>query len=266
MEVKSRLARKKKEQPAAPGSPAWMATFADLVTLLMCFFVLLYSMSSIDTAKLQAMAAGMKGEKSLIQSAETNSLLEMMGNGLVQMPDPVEQSETKKEDVIIDEEYKDMESEVNDMYTDFKAYIEAKKLGNKIELKKNPSNIEIIIKDNILYDKGKDNIRAEAIPILDSIADLISAKYQNSQIEITGHTDSDPINVPRFPDNWFLSSARAIVVGKYLMNEKNFSPLRISAVGRGEFNPIAPNDTEENKSKNRRVEIKIFSSFAETEE
>jgi chemotaxis protein MotB len=259
--------KRKKEAPPPPGAPLWTATFADLATNMMCLFVLLFSMSTLDAQKFQAIREAFQnmglntssgGETFL--DASNSELIDILDAGISSMPDSGT-SDSPFEDEEDLERYKKIEEELQQMERDFQLYIDQNNLLEQLEISRNSTSIEIIFKDNILFDKGKDNIKTVAIAILGSIADLLSEKYPASSIEIIGHTDNDPINSVRFPNNWFLSSARAIRVGEFFINEKNFAPERILAVGRGEFDPVAPNDAEINKSRNRRVEIKIRSSY-----
>ncbi len=249
------MSKRKQEEPKT-GAPEWMATFSDLVTLLFCFFVLLYALSNIDSAKLQAFSSSFRGDPTFFETGDGMEVGQMLSSGILDMP----VHEVGGEDSTV-EEFETVKEEMKSMYSDFKTYFAQNKALENVDIIENENSIDIVLKDKVIFDKGKDSLRAEAIPILDSIAALLLTKYPNSAVEIIGHTDNDPINVPRFPNNWYLSSARAINVGEYFINIKGFSPQKISANGRGEFNPIAPNDGEENKAKNRRVEIRIFSSF-----
>lgn len=255
------MARKKEKEAPAAGAPAWMATFSDLVTLLFCFFVLLYAMSSIDEAKFQSFAQSFSKSKveSLVGTGGSGGITDLLGNGIMEMP-VVEQQEQE-----VRENYDESKKKMEQLSSDFKTYFNENDLQDKIDIKENDKYIDLVFKDGLLFDKGKDMIKTEAIAILNQIADQLSINYKDSDIEITGHTDNDPINVPRFPDNWNLSAARAINVGNFFINQKGFSPKKISAKGRGEFDPLVPNDSEANKSKNRRVEIRIFSSFYSNE-
>lgn len=250
------MSKRKPEEPKA-GSPEWMATFSDLVTLLMCFFVLLYGMSSIDMDKFYALAASFgSAPPNLIEMTSGDSPIDLFNNGITEMP-VVEY----KEGEVRDEDFVDRTQEMKEMYDDFMTYFSENNLLDVIDVEKNEDFLKLTFKDGVLFDKGNDKIRDDVYPVLESIANLVSMKYYNSDIQVTGHTDNDPINVPRFPDNWYLSAGRAISVGNYFINDKGFSPNKIYAGGRGEFEPVAPNDTEENKAKNRRVEMKIYSSF-----
>lgn len=255
------MAKKEKKEEAAAGAPAWMATFSDLVTLLFCFFVLLYAMSNVDQAKFQALAGSFSNStvQSLVGTGGSGGITNLLGNGIMEMPVVETQVQETRET------YDESKNKMDKLYSDFKTYFSENELQDKIDIIESENYIDLILKDGLLFDKGKDTIKVEAISILNKIADQLLLDYKDSDIEITGHTDNDPINVPRFPDNWNLSAARAINVGNFFIKEKGFSPKKIAAKGRGEFDPLVPNDSDSNKSKNRRVEIRIFSSFYSNE-
>ncbi len=246
-----------------------MATYADLVTLLFCFFVLLYAISNVDSRKFTAMASALSNSypESDSDTIVIEGIGDMLGNGIIHLP-AVESSDAVPSEAnpdianapnhnIQDMIMKDLELE--SFASELKTYFESNGFENKIDLEYNDFEINIRFKDGVLFDPGDANIKPEAIDTLSFIADRM-LNFQNNDIEIEGHTDSTPMTTPEYKDNWFLSAARAINVGKFFIDEKGFSPSRISASGRGEYMPIAPNDTPENKAKNRRVEIKIKSS------
>lgn len=115
-----------------------------------------------------------------------------------------------------------------------------------------------IATDGILFDSGKDKIRPEAYPILDKVADVLIKTTLENYIGIEGHTDNEPIKYSGWKSNWELSTARALSVLHYLINEKKIEPKRISAAGYGEYRPVASNETKEGRRLNRRVEIVIL--------
>ncbi|HHV17302.1 MAG TPA: OmpA family protein, partial [Thermoanaerobacterales bacterium] len=118
--------------------------------------------------------------------------------------------------------------------------------------------------EGVLFDSGKANIKNDARAILDKLAPLLIESHR--QIRIEGHTDNLPINTREFPSNWELSTARAVNVIKYMIEEHNFSPYILSAAGYGEYRPVAPNDSVKNRALNRRVDIIILKSTSEAKE
>jgi chemotaxis protein MotB len=125
--------------------------------------------------------------------------------------------------------------------------------GN-LRIKRFKDRIVINIEDKILFPSGSAQLRPEVKKTLDTVADML-ARNKGSRVLIEGHTDNVPIKTPRFPDNWELSSARALSVLRHLLETKQLEPGRFGAVGYGEYRPVAPNDTAANRQLNRRVDI-----------
>ncbi len=251
---------KRKEPEVKKGLDEWMDTYGDMVTLLLCFFVLLFSMATIDAAKFAQVAASFSSVNRItIMESASSSILESLGNGIVQMPQA--QGEASE-----DNEEKDKATEeLVKMASDFKTYFAQQNLQDKIDVEQNEQYITLNFKDGILFDSGKAELKAEALGALDIVSNEL-AKYPENNVKIEGHADNMPINTPRYPNNWYLSAARAISVAMYFTETKGFSPERISAEGYGEFRPRVPNDTPENRSINRRVEIKILSKYQPNED
>jgi chemotaxis protein MotB len=118
--------------------------------------------------------------------------------------------------------------------------------------------VRIVLNGAILFDSGKETIKQEALPILSKVGDILK-NYNEHLIKIEGHTDNVPIHSAKFPNNVWLSTARATEVFEYLTDTKGLDPETLEASGRGEYDPIADNTTENGRAKNRRVEIKIYS-------
>ncbi len=141
------------------------------------------------------------------------------------------------------------------------AFLHKKGAEDKVNLKIGPRGLVISLKDTEFFDSGSASVRPDSMPLLDNIAQAID-KYSNS-IRIEGHTDNIPIKTSQFPSNWELSTARATNIVHYLIKNFGITPDRLSAVGYGEFRPIADNSTEEGRQKNRRVDIVVLSSAGE---
>ena len=222
--------------------------------------MLFRSMATIDAAKFAQVAASFSSVNRItIMESASSSILESLGNGIVQMPQA--QGEASE-----DNEEKDKATEeLVKMASDFKTYFAQQNLQDKIDVEQNEQYITLNFKDGILFDSGKAELKAEALGALDIVSNEL-AKYPENNVKIEGHADNMPINTPRYPNNWYLSAARAISVAMYFTETKGFSPERISAEGYGEFRPRVPNDTPENRSINRRVEIKILSKYQPNED
>ncbi|MEG0307346.1 MAG: OmpA family protein [Clostridium sp.] len=227
----------------------WLATYADTVTLLLTFFVLLYSMSTVDSQKFQQIAVAMQ---SAFSGSADKSILEFnMLTGDV----PI----VGKPEVSMDEA---TQNENQDILEDVLTYIKENQLEDDVQIYQDDRGLNIQLKDSVLFDTGKADLKTESKAVLDKVADILVKV--NNEIIIEGHTDNLPINTSAMPNNWHLSSARALSVLDYFLDTKKvLNPHRFSAQGCGEFKPIAPNDTAENRAKNRRVNIIVVSNMKE---
>lgn len=252
------MARKKQEDTPPAGAPAWMSTYGDMMTLVLCFFVLLFSMSTVDAEKFQQLQQSLASTFSIeipnSGSPAKSTYGELAGSGIAQLPN-------SGVGVNVSEAIKSAQSqdEAKKMASDFKTYLAENEAAQNVIVEQMEDGIKLIFTDGILFDLGRAELKAEAYPVLDIITNEL-LKYTENNIKIEGHTDDLPISTPRYPSNWELSSSRAITVAKYLIDVKGFSPARLSAEGFGEYRPQLPNNSEENRAKNRRVEIKIVTA------
>ncbi len=296
------MARKKKPEEAKAGAPEWMATFSDLMNLLLCFFVLLFSMSSTDTAKyneiVEAVTSSFNifsgGGSSLDQGilvssgvSQLNELAEYYSNLAVEntaaedgtkggsgksdtdnAKNKTKDSEAKKEvtkDEAIKEYQKELKETAEKNYEKASEAVNQFKLNDMVQLKMDASYnyIGLSIDGYFLFDPGQAELKKGADAVLDKAAGILM-KFKDADIVIEGHTDNVPqTNTIKYKNNLWLSSARAMTVLEYLTDVEHMDPKRLSASGKGEYEPIASNKTPEGRQKNRRVEIKIFNKVAE---
>lgn len=279
------MARRKQEDPPA-GSPAWMATFSDLMNLLLCFFVLLFSMSTVDEEKYNQLVASMSSAFSILNGGAT-AIGEgiLISNGVSQLNeldkyinstgntaedvedsddfnkfDPSgELSEEQKFEQML-EEIETHNLKVNEGLAEIiEEAVAESGMTEQIEVNFTNQYVMLSLKGALLFDSGKDELKAEALQVLDRVG-VILERYAGGIIEIEGHTDSVPINSIEFANNNELSSARALSVFDYLIENTNLDPADVKHAGRGEYVPIADNSTAEGRAKNRRVEIRIYNS------
>lgn len=286
---------KKKEDDPPAGAPAWMATFSDLMNLLLCFFVLLFSMSTIDEAKLNELIASMNSSFSIF-SAGATSIGEgiLISNGVSQLNDlaeyinsmgAAEDSETESDNIneyAAQDQVLDQDKENTESYEETKESISDKmeemnlqeneqlaemiseaiadsSMSDQIDVSFTSQYVLLTMKGALLFDSGSDALKKESMGVLDKVA-VILEKYADGEIEINGHTDNVPIKSARFADNEELSSARALSVFYYLVGNSTLDATKIKHAGMGERVPIADNSTEEGRAKNRRVEIRIYNA------
>jgi chemotaxis protein MotB len=261
---------KKKPEEAAPGSPAWMATFSDLMNLLLCFFVLLFSMSSIDAQKFELVAASFANTFSIFTAggqAVGDGII--ISNGVRQLSqldeylnstDKAAESDKQITDTLEEFDNQRM-AESEEMAELIEETITEAGMENLIDIEFTSQYVQLTLNGSLLFDSGSATLKEESIPVLDQIIKILQ-RYPSSIIEVEGHTDNVPMTNGRYADNDELSSARAISVFKYITENSNIDPSMIKHSGRGEYNPIADNSTAEGRSLNRRVEIKIYNTLS----
>ncbi len=231
------MAKQQKCPECPKGLPPWLATFGDLMSLLLCFFVLLLSFSTMKQADFEKAVGSLQGALGVLPG------------------EPILTSPIKLEQPIIKGDITEARPSLKDAKAEIEKEVQAEGQQENVEIIQSEEGITIRIKDNALYKSGKATVRPEILPLLNKIASVI-ARLPNS-VEIEGHTDDMPISNEEFPNNHWLSSSRALGVLDVFRNEVGIGPERLTAIGHGEFKPLVPNDTEENRAANRRVEIKI---------
>ena len=336
---------KKKQEEAPAGAPAWMATFSDLMNLLLCFFVLLFSMSTIEEEKLQAAISSITSAFSIMDAPVGNLLSEgnLVSMGITQLPDfanyfgdtmsqgsekagdnseahenktnegindstggqegrdqnsgkddestpggsqgdqdqqnPADQDADKDKKDNDDQENpgaqdeKSEEEEAQDLLAE-KALEESEKMAEAmlekakeygiqdlLDIDFNGQYVRYTLNGALLFESGKSEVRSEAKPMMKKLARILSA-YSAYLIEIEGHTDNVPIHSSKYESNMVLSMYRALSVSDFILDNSKLDPANVYASGRGEYSPIATNDTPEGRARNRRVEIKIYNSYS----
>jgi len=270
------MAKNKKQEVPPPGAPAWMATFSDLMNLLLCFFVLLFAMSSVDAEKFDQIAASMSSSFSIFKgggaslgdgtlvSAGTSQLSNLdeyyssMGQQSTETDGENYYSYTSQavQDAINDANL----SETAQMYDTLSEQLDNSNLNNYIEAAIDSSGtyIEILISGTFLFDSGKADIKTDSLPVLSKLGDVLKT-YEGNLIEIIGHTDNVPLSSTNiYINNDILSCARAISAKNYLVDVKGLDVTNIKWSGKGEYDPIASNLTQEGRDRNRRIEIRIY--------
>lgn len=271
---------KRKEDPPPAGAPAWQSTFADLMNLLLCFFVLLFSMSNMDAEKFEALAASFSNTFSIFSgggSSFDDGLL--ISNGMSQLNQLDEYITNVGAAANTETINNEFEEEVDEEEEDLAAKMEeeglkeSEEMAEKIEealaeagkerevdVSFTSQYVLLTLKGSVLFDSGKADLKQEAMPTIAQIA-VILERYGLYGIEIEGHTDNVPMNGGKYENNDVLSSYRALSLFNYLTQNTTIAPASIKHSGRGEYAPIADNSTPEGRSKNRRIEIKVYNSL-----
>lgn len=239
---------KKRNKDSGSKGANWMDTYGDMVTLLLTFFVLLYSFSSIDSNKWERLVAALSGGKGvLVDEAAVKEL---------QLPE-LEQADPENMEGMANQGEISVQNAEN-LYQQLKGYIEANNLAKDVVLTRAGDEIRIRFTSNVLFDLGKANIKPEAYTILDNVSYALATYNQTIEmVRIEGHTDTLPISTREFPSNWELSTSRAVNVLRYMIERNGLPATQMSAVGYGEYHPFADNSTEEGRQLNRRVDFVI---------
>ena len=319
----------KKPDDPPKGAPAWQSTFSDLMNLLLCFFVLLFAMSSIDEYKMELIIASMNSKFNVLQGgSSTIGDGDEIGAGLTQlaqyntlyMPDANSMGKGKSDtEGFIEDTTKDNaktdntektpgdanapdedstnmgdvgedgnagnggadgeESSYTQSEEDIAEAFELQELSeseqiaekvtkelayygiqDQVEVDFNAQYVLLTLNGAILFDSGARDIREDAMPLVERISYILE-NFQANIIEVEGHTDNVPIHSSQYEDNNVLSMYRALTVADYLRETTTINDAYIKSSGRGDYVPIADNNSAEGRALNRRVVIKIFNSY-----
>lgn len=270
---------KRQEDTPPVGSPAWMATFSDLMNLLLCFFVMLFAMSTVEESKVAEFVAAMNNTISIFDAGAT-AIGEgiLISNGVSQLNeldqyinstgktadsevegDSLEEFELSQdaqqtlEQYLEDEKLKDNE----ELAEGIEEALNENRIGDQVDIGFTAQYIQLTMNGALLFDSGSAELKEDAKQVLNKVG-VILEQYSTGIVEIEGHTDNVPIRSSQYPSNEELSSARALSVFYYLKDNTFLDPMNLKHAGMGERVPVADNSTEEGRSRNRRVEIRIY--------
>jgi chemotaxis protein MotB len=264
------------------GLPPWLATFADLMSLLMCFFVLLLSFASIDAIRFKRMADSMKDAFGVQQESPATDIVR--GVSVIKTewsPSAAEPSivneihqqttDTRKEYLemrdgqsqyelteqqIMREAREIIEKDLAEQFEELKSSLHEELEEGLVVIEKEGQRIKIRIREKGSFPSGSARLDPGFYDVLERISKVLSAKP--GQVVVAGHTDNVPINTGRFRSNWELSSARAVTVLHGLLRDTTMHPSRVLVQGFADTRPIASNDTAEDRAQNRRVELVLL--------
>jgi len=220
----------------------WLTTFNDLVTLLMVFFVLLFTMGSTDKNLMKEVQNALQSGLGALSAGAKVSVALKESQRLSDLGDPLSQGQGETTPRGADSPADSLDEALAELTA-----------APGINVKYENDKIRIAFEDALLFDLGKADINAGGLALLENMAALIQ---KNSwAVRVEGHTDNIPIHTLRFPSNWDLSTARALSVVKFLIGVGKIDPTRLSAVGYGETRPLVANDSPAMRARNRRVEI-----------
>ncbi|MFT8391881.1 MAG: flagellar motor protein MotB [Sporolactobacillus sp.] len=236
-------------------SDRWMVTYSDLITLLLVFFIVMFSMSSIENQKFNALVSSLKS------TFQGNSVLQGFGypttdkgQTIPSVPLVKQQTQTNKEKQKEQQDKKKLDS----LYVHLDKYIKENHLSPDVSLEETAKGVQLTFREKILFDLGQADLKADAKPVLQKIGGILSDV--TNEVSIEGYTDNTPFGSGSSPyhSNWELSGARAQTVMNYLIDEDHLQPSRFHFVGYGQYHPIVKNDTPAHKAINRRVNIVVI--------
>jgi chemotaxis protein MotB len=218
-------------------STGWLITYSDMITIMLCFFIIFFTMAAKETTVLSEIKNNLSTKITAL--ADENKKLKIEKENLA----------AKLFDLT------NIENDVNTSKEEFIAFLRENDLLDQVKILQNERGLLIRFNDNIFFPSAKADLSEDGYEVLSLMRDKL--KKVDNDIIVEGFTDNLPIHTKEYPSNWELSVARAISVVKYLTKEKGIDPNRVSVSGYGERNPIDTNDTKEGRANNRRIEITI---------
>ena len=228
--------RKKKpeEKLETAGMMRWLLTYADMITLMLALFIILFAMSTISRVKVQAFAKSVSGGFNNVWTVN-------------QPPNGGANGEASFE----------ASSSIPAIQKELEKYVKQNHLNNQVQVHAEARGLVItLLDDKSFYDSGSAELRPQTAKILDGIAPFL--KRSPNEIAIEGHADNQPISTSQYPSNWELSAARAVGVARHFVDSDAVNPRRIAATGYGEWRPRNKNTTEAQRQQNRRVDIVLL--------
>jgi chemotaxis protein MotB len=239
------MAKKKHEEHE--NHERWLVSYADFITLLFAFFVVMYSVSSVNEGKYRTVSDSIKAALNPVNSTPSSRLPFSIGDAKPKMINPdmsnVNEPAIRRMREIIKRIHPILKSEMPD--------IKVAEIGN--------GAIVLSLPESILFESGEARVRAEALPFLKAFSEILVE--MDRHIRILGHTDNVPIRTAQFPSNWELSAGRAVMVVRIFSELYGVPITHLSATGFADSKPIENNDTPEGRTKNRRVEIVVLEKF-----
>ena len=245
------------------GAPEWMATFADLMSLLMCFFVLLLSFSEMDLQKYKQVAGSMKLAFGVQRAVKSGTI--PRGTSVIKQEFSPGKPEPTVMKVMQQKTNEDSNPEINidlNLSEDIERLKEmlestlAQEIEDQVlEILAYEDSVMVRVRESDAFPSGSAELQAGFMPVLEKLQSMLNDT--SGRIIVAGHTDNLPINTVSYPSNWVLSAARSASVVHYLAKTSFTDPSRIEIRAYADTQPIAPNDTAANRAKNRRIEINL---------
>lgn len=268
-----RFRKEKLSNKPSASHDRWMITYADLITLLLIFFIMLYAMSRLDENKYEDITSSLQttfqnsnhildGNEGVTGDKPSYEYQDKNPNANQAEDNNNESTSDESTETAHEEAFRAQERELQELLSQIEGYIEKHDLTDMIFVEDKPQGISITLSERFLFRSGDAALMDGAAPVLHQLASLF--KDLDMNISIEGHTDNTPvINSSTYQDNWELSGARALSVLRYFMDEEGLDPDEFQYAGYADTRPAEDNSTEEGKQKNRRVEITVLRQLQE---
>lgn len=259
------MARKKKH-PEHVNHERWLVSYADFITLLFAFFVVMFAASNTDQKKAGQVAQAVQvAFRELSVFTPAGKLVPLYDSG--GLPSDTknvignEHSAFDSTQLVATGKSGDAMKTIGEVRTQLETMLKAEVENHSIRISEDSRGLTVSLAEAGFFEPGSATMPARALAVIDRIADTILPLSYGIRVE--GHTDNTPIHTAQFPSNWELSTTRATYLLQYLISRKSVSPQRLSAVGYGEYRPVAPNDTPEGRAANRRVDLVVLGASAQ---
>ncbi|MCW2693513.1 MAG: OmpA/MotB domain protein [Mycobacterium sp.] len=226
-------------------SERWLLTYADMITLLMCLFIVLYSMSVLNKSKFEAFQSSLKQNKATGQPDIAKPAVNPTTN-----PQPVSESNTLTQ------------QQLQQLAQKIQTALTSAGMQNDASVTVNSKGLTVDIVAGVLFDTGQAELRPDGLKVLAAVAPTLADV--GNPISVEGHTDNQPITGVRYPSNWELSTDRAGTVVRWLLQNEHLDPTRMTAEGYADTRPLVPNDSPAHQGENRRVALVVKAAAAST--
>lgn len=248
------MARKRKHAEHV-NHERWLVSYADFITLLFAFFVVMFAASNADSKKAGQVAHAVQAAfKELAVFDPGSKAVPLNGEGTAVMAPVFQEAEMMAAAA-------KTKADMDNVKTQLEETLKEEIHSNLVHVTEDSRGVTVSLAEAGFFDSGSASVKEAGIPVLERIADRLLSVSQNLRVE--GHTDNTPIHTAMFPSNWELSTARATNVLQYLINNAHVPPQRLSAVGYGEYRPTSTNATADGRSANRRVDLVIIGVAAQ---
>ncbi len=255
------MARKKKQEKE-PNLERWLVSYADFITLLFAVFVTLYSMSQTDKRKVDALVASLRESFGYVKTGAASERVNIMDSTDLRTvparPDVLTPGKGGKDEGIHKNRSHAEPKDFEQVKADIEKYLQGQGAQDKVSVEVNRRGLVVSLKEAGFFDSGRAEVKEGAHDLLSRVAESLT--NYNNPIRVEGNTDNVPIRSRLFKSNWELSTTRATNIVHYLIETHGFRPEKISAVGYGEYRPIAVNELDNGRRKNRRVDIVLLST------